>query len=48
MPIVFVNGVNNRVGDGYQESLEARNGFIREIVAPALRLKSEDLGIYNP
>ncbi len=48
MPIVFVHGVNNRVGDGYQESLEARNGFIREIVAPALRLKSEDLVIFNP
>jgi hypothetical protein len=36
MPIVFVHGVNNRDGEAYRENEAGRNGFLREVVAPAL------------
>lgn len=48
MPIVFVHGVNNRDGKAYHESEHARDGFLREIVAPALGLKSNNLHIFSP
>jgi hypothetical protein len=40
--------VNNRDGDEYRESEDIRNGFLREIVAPALGLKPEALTFYSP
>ncbi len=36
MPIVFVHGVNNRDGEAYHESQAGRDGFLQQIVAPAL------------
>lgn len=48
MPIVFVHGVNNRDGEAYRENENARNGFLREIVAPALGLKPDALSISSP
>lgn len=48
MPIVFVHGVNNRDGEAYRENENARNGFLREIIAPALGLKGDALSIYSP
>lgn len=48
MPIVFVHGVNNRDGEAYRENENARNGFLREIVAPALGLKPDALHLFNP
>jgi hypothetical protein len=48
MPIVFVHGVNNRLDSGYRDSEKGRNGFLREIVAPALGLSANDLHIANP
>lgn len=48
MPIVFVHGVNNRDSAAYRESEEARNGFLREIVGPALGLKRDELTILSP
>lgn len=41
MPIVFVHGVNNRDNPEFRESEVARNGFLREIVGPALGLKPD-------
>lgn len=48
MPIVFVHGVNNRDNPAYGESEVARNGFLREIVGPALGLKPDGLSILSP
>ena len=36
MPIVFVHGVNNRLGDGYTENKESRDAFLKKIVGPVL------------
>jgi hypothetical protein len=48
MPIVFVHGVNNRDDEAYRENEAARDGFLREIVAPALGLTPRTLRILNP
>jgi hypothetical protein len=48
MPIVFVHGVNNRDGEAYRENEAARDGFLREIVAPALGITPEALQIVSP
>ena len=48
MPIVFVHGVNNRVGDGYQDNQAGRDEFLREVVAPSLGLTPKGLHIENP
>ncbi|BBH12938.1 hypothetical protein [Chromobacterium haemolyticum] len=48
MPIVFVHGVNNRDGDAYRENEKARNGFLREYVAPALGLSADKLTVISP
>lgn len=48
MPIVFVHGVNNRDGEAYRENEAGRNGFLREIVAPALGLSPNKLRIFSP
>ena len=48
MPIVFVHGVNNRDGEAYRENEASRNGFLREIVGPALDLKPDKLRILSP
>lgn len=48
MPIVFVHGVNNRRDDGYRENEAARNGFLRDIVAEALKLPPNELTILSP
>lgn len=48
MPIVFVHGVNNRNSAEYRHHVNARNGFLRQIVAPALGLEPEALALLNP
>jgi hypothetical protein len=48
MPIVFVHGVNNRRDDGYRENEAARNGFLRDIVAPVFNLPADELSIFSP
>jgi hypothetical protein len=48
MPIVFVHGVNNRDGEAYRENEQARDGFLKEIVAPALGMKPNKLQVLNP
>jgi hypothetical protein len=48
MPIVFVHGVNNRDGEAFRENEAARNGFLREIVAPALGLEPDKVTILSP
>lgn len=48
MPIVFVHGVNNRDGKDYRENESARNGFLREIVGPALGLSPDKVKLYSP
>src|SRR5438477_6931747 len=48
MPIVFVHGVNNRDGDEYRDNEAGRNGFLSEIVAPALGLPAKDVHIKSP
>ncbi len=48
MPIVFVHGVNNRAGAAYSESEASRNGFFREIVAPAMGLSSNGVHLSSP
>ena len=48
MPIVFVHGVNNRDGEAYRENENARNAFLREIVAPALGLEPDKLSLFSP
>lgn len=48
MPIVFVHGVNNRDGEAYRENEQSRNGFLKEIVAPALGMKPNNLQVLNP
>lgn len=48
MPVVFVHGVNNRAGDSYRDNEVGRNEFLREIVAPALGLKPEEVSIESP
>jgi len=48
MPIVFVHGVNNRDGDAYRENEQARDGFLKEIVAPALGMKPGKLQVLSP
>lgn len=48
MPIVFVHGVNNRDGGAYRENEASRNGFLREIVAPAFGMKPDKLRILCP
>jgi hypothetical protein len=48
MPIVFVHGVNNRQGDDYRDNEAGRNGFLREIVAPALGLDPDKLSLVSP
>jgi hypothetical protein len=48
MPIVFVHGVNNRDGEAYRENQKARDGFLKEYVAPALGLKANKLSVTSP
>lgn len=48
MPIVFVHGVNNREGDDYRDNEAGRNGFLREIVAPALGLAPDQVFLASP
>ena len=48
MPIVFVHGVNNRAGEEYSDNEAGRNGFLREIVAPALGLAPKAVSIASP
>lgn len=48
MPIVFVHGVNNRDGKDYSENESARNGFLQEIVGPALGLPPDKVQLYSP
>ena len=48
MPIVFVHGVNNRDGEAYRENEQARDGFLKEIVAPALGMAPNKLQVLNP
>jgi hypothetical protein len=48
MPIVFVHGVNNREGDEYRDNEAGRNGFLKEIVAPALGLPPDGLHLESP
>lgn len=48
MPIVFVHGVNNRDGEAYHENEQARDGFLKEIVAPALGMTPNKLQVLNP
>jgi hypothetical protein len=48
MPIVFVHGVNNREGDEYRDNEAGRNGFLIEIVAPALGLPANGVHIESP
>lgn len=48
MPIVFVHGVNNRDGEAYRENEQSRNGFLKEIVAPALGMKPDKLQVWSP
>lgn len=48
MPFVFVHGVNNRDGGAYRENEIGRNGFLREIVAPALGQSPDTVQIFNP
>jgi hypothetical protein len=48
MPIVFVHGVNNRDGADYRAEQKARDGFLTEIVAPALGLAPDEVRIANP
>lgn len=48
MPIVFVHGVNNRMGSEYRDNEVARNAYIRAIVGPALGLQPADVKIFNP
>lgn len=48
MPIVFVHGVNNRDGAAYRENESSRNGFLREIVGPALDLIPEKIYLSSP
>jgi hypothetical protein len=48
MPIVFVHGVNNRDGEAYRENEDARNGFLREIVAPALGMNPDRVRLLSP
>jgi len=48
MPIVFVHGVNNRDGEAYRENEGARDGFLKEIVAPAMNMAPNDLQVLSP
>jgi hypothetical protein len=48
MPIVFVHGVNNRLDAEYADNVVGRNGFLREILAPALGLSPRELHIASP
>src|ERR1700691_1457374 len=48
MPIVFVHGVANRDGEAYRENQQARDGFVREIVAPALSIAPDALSLFSP
>lgn len=48
MPIVFVHGVNNREGAAYSKSVSSRNGFLREIIGPALGLDPSKIHLSNP
>lgn len=48
MPIVFVHGVNNRDGDSYRENALSRNGFLREVIAPALGIDAGKLTLTSP
>jgi hypothetical protein len=48
MPIVFVHGVNTRDSQNFRDSEARRNGFLREIVAPALGLPANELLIISP
>ena len=48
MPIVFIHGVNNRDGVEYRKSEAALNGFLREVVAPALGLSADEVYLSSP
>ena len=48
MPIVFVHGVNNRNDAEYRDHVNARSGFLRQIVAPAMGLEPDALVLRNP
>jgi hypothetical protein len=48
MPIIFVHGVNNRDGKAYRENELGRDGFLREIVGPALGLNPNMLRVFSP
>jgi hypothetical protein len=48
MPVVFVHGVANRDGEAYRENQKGRDGFVREIVAPALSIAPDALSLFSP
>jgi len=48
MPIVFVHGVNNRDSEAYRENEYSRNGFLSEIVAPALGISPGAVQLISP
>jgi len=48
MPVVFVHGVANRDGEAYRENQLARDGFVREIVAPALSISADAFSLFSP
>ncbi len=48
MPIVFVHGVNNRIGEAYKESESSRNGFLIELVGPSLGLSADKVQLFSP
>lgn len=48
MPIVFIHGVNNRDSKDYQQEVVARNGFLQEIIGPALGLNKVKAKVFNP
>src|SRR2546423_7836462 len=46
MPIVFVHGVNNRRGPGYESAVAGRNALVRNVFLPAAGLA--DTGVTSP
>ena len=39
MPFVYVHGVNTRKGDDYEREEKVRNAFLKEYVAPRVRIE---------
>jgi hypothetical protein len=49
MPIVFVHGVNNRKEDAdYAQGVERTRGFLKDILAPRLKLDAAKLSTFFP